>query len=203
MYYDDVTLIKNPQLIIWKYIKYEFWLDFIPIIPFSFISEELVVFRLVRLFNWISYIIQIDHMIEVIILRLVNAKKTTINAIQKLVQFFLYFSFLVHFFTWIWIRLGIKNEDNGWIANNSTLVNANDSVDLYIVAFYYIVTTFAMIGYGDITGHSNDEYLLAWTVEFLGMWLFGYIAGNVSDFLKSADSSASLIALQVSIFQWR
>ena len=55
-----------------------------------------------------------------------------------------------------------------------------------------------MIGYGDITGHANSEYILAWTVEFLGMWLFGYIAGNVSEFLKSADnSSTSLIALQV------
>ena len=74
MYIDDVTLIKDSKLIALKYLKYQFWIDFIPTLPLFYITEGLMLFRFTRLLNAIYYIIQLDQMLEDLILRFINLK---------------------------------------------------------------------------------------------------------------------------------
>jgi voltage-gated potassium channel len=50
---------------------------------------------------------------------------------------------------------------------------------LYTSSFYFVITTFTSVGYGDIKGNTNQEYLFQLLVELIGMGFFGYLTGSL------------------------
>jgi hypothetical protein len=89
-----------------------------------------------------------------------------------------------HMCACLWILIGeaveqIPGEDpQGWIevlVSKGTMTS--DFWSKYIAAFYWVITTFSSIGYGEITGNTQNEYLYTMFVEMLGMCFFGYIIG--------------------------
>ena len=101
----------------------------------------------------------------------------------------------MHFISWVWIWLGKWN--NGWITNKASLLADNTSdFNLYVAAIYWVMTTFATVGYGDFSGSTNLEYLFTMVVEFLGIGFFGYIIGNISTMIGQIDSIQELQELE-------
>ena len=50
---------------------------------------------------------------------------------------------------------------------------------IYIAAFYWVITTFTSVGYGDIIGETNLENFYQMIVEMVGMCFFGYMIGTL------------------------
>lgn len=58
---------------------------------------------------------------------------------------------------------------------------------------YWVYTTFSSVGYGDIKGSTQDEYLFQIIVELVGMGFFGYFTGTLQQImidLSEADPKA-------------
>ncbi len=77
---------------------------------------------------------------------------------------------------WIWVR-----EEN----------NLNNSLSIYINAFYWCVTTLTTVGYGDITPKGNGEKIYAMFVMIFGVGIYGYIIGNIANIIANFNIAYS------------
>jgi hypothetical protein len=125
------------------------------------------------------------------LIKLINVRKEFILTIQRATRLVIYLAYSVHWFACFWIWLGHQNGDEGWIETNSDFVR-NSNSDIYIAAMYSIVTTFSTVGYGDILGTSNSEYIFQSILELCGIGFFGYIIGNINSTIVNSDSIAVL-----------
>lgn len=94
--------------------------------------------------------------------------------------------FTTHFFANIWVLIGtmeMEYHNTGWILDNiqdelSPENMKNDFVYLYTISVYWVITSFASVGYGEITGQTDNEYLFIMMVEMVGIGFFGYMIGT-------------------------
>lgn len=54
---------------------------------------------------------------------------------------------------------------------------------LYITGLYYILTTLSTVGYGDVIGTENIEYLFQMIVMIIGIGFFAYFMGKMNALL--------------------
>lgn len=54
-----------------------------------------------------------------------------------------------------------------------------DFWSLYSTSFYWVITTFTSVGYGDVIGVTDGEYLYKMMVEIVSFCFFGYILGTI------------------------
>lgn len=73
---------------------------------------------------------------------------------------------MCHFLSSAWVFIGRRFEDQnkaGWIVlmkSKGTLAPGPTSFStLYKVGLYYVLTTLSTVGYGDVTGTENLEFL--------------------------------------------
>ena len=102
----------------------------------------------------------------------------------------------------IWIWIGTL-DDNSWvdsfvneqkeIFNNDSLTRFDFAMEIYINAFYFILTTITTVGYGDISGSTTAEYLFSMCVEFIGLTFFSFLTGTISVMFSGDQSFESLI----------
>lgn len=68
-----------------------------------------------------------------------------------------------HFFACLWVLIGqyfYETERSGWIqAGIENEIITYDFFSVYISAFYWVITTFTSVGYGDIVGANIYENL--------------------------------------------
>ena len=77
-------------------------------------------------------------------------------------------------------------KNSGWIVlavDNGVLVDT-EFFDIYIAAFYWIITTFTSVGYGDIFGNEPYENLYQMVVEMVGICFFSYMIGTVQSLIQ-------------------
>jgi len=74
----------------------------------------------------------------------------------------------------------------GWVALGGP-ANDTHGVHPYLQALYWTITTLTTVGYGDITPHGPGQVLFAMVVMLLGVAMYGYVIGNVSNLLANID----------------
>lgn len=71
--------------------------------------------------------------------------------------------YMCHFLASVWIYIGLYNYNNyntGWMVRTGKSSELNiDPNSEYVAAFYFILTTLSTVGYGDIVGTENIEYI--------------------------------------------
>jgi hypothetical protein len=60
--------------------------------------------------------------------------------------------------------------------------------ELYIISFYFTVTTIMTVGYGDITARSIPERLLCIVLMLIGVISFSFATGSISQIISEQDS---------------
>ncbi len=62
-----------------------------------------------------------------------------------------------------------------------------DRTTVYITSIYWVFTTLSTLGYGDYYPVYQNEYLFTMGIEFLGVFLFAYMMGNINGLFEKLD----------------
>jgi len=63
------------------------------------------------------------------------------------------------------------------------------SKDIYIVAFYWIISTITTVGYGDISGTNNVERVFCSICMFIGVLAFTIANGSLASIIQNYDQT--------------
>lgn len=157
----DVIIIDDPKEIAWSYFSGQLIFDLISVLPWASIEPKYIYLRLLKIRKMIAYQKFFEEFINEIMQNVLNFEqiKVFINAIQLLLQIM----FVSHFLANLWIYMGMYdmiNHEKGWIvATIGKNIQKSDHISIYITAIYWIITTFSSVGYGDIVGDTQNEYL--------------------------------------------
>ena len=88
--------------------------------------------------------------------------------------------FVSHITACIWMYIGYLQltHDLGWIYNNNQAgIQKIDYWSIYTTSLYWVIASFTSVGYGDVKGHTNPEYIYQIFVEMIGIAFYGYMLG--------------------------
>jgi voltage-gated potassium channel len=74
----------------------------------------------------------------------------------------------------------------GWLAIGGIDMEADD-FSKYLRGLYWCITTLATVGYGDIVPKTNLQTVYAMVVMLLGVGVYGYVIGNVTNLVANID----------------
>ena len=61
---------------------------------------------------------------------------------------------------------------------------------MYLIAFYWSITTLTTIGYGDIVPQSREEYALVMVGMVFGATTWAYVIGSITLIVSTLDVEA-------------
>lgn len=114
------------------------------------------------------------------------SKQARSNVQSIFSQFIILFT-IMHMVACGWIYIGEREGWGTWLTNdNFNVSKANgDGTTIYITSLYWVVTTLTTVGYGDIYGTTEEEYIYTMIVEFIGILVFSIIMSTVNSFLSA------------------
>jgi hypothetical protein len=128
--------------------------------------------------------------------------ETRFSFSKQTIYKFDYFMFIVvimlimmHLVACTWLLIG-ENVRDSWISNPEGGITDgldSDRQTKYITAFYWVVTTLATVGYGDIKGYTWEEYAFNMFVEFIGIAFFSFIMGSINNIFMADNGSSDII----------
>lgn len=136
-------------------------------------------FKLARFVRVLNFRYSTD-LILLLILNYLNVTKKIKNRITDFTKLTILLAIIFHSITCCWILIG-KSVNGSWIdyevnVNNEDLANKGK---LYLASFYFVTTTLATIGYGDLKGYTSMEYLVCMGIELVGIGVFALFMGEI------------------------
>ena len=200
---DEENLVKNHKKIIKKYLKSWFIIDIISVLPISYIfnpsgrysgltkiSKLPKLYRLVKL----TKLLRITKMSSKGNLNRVTnffMEKLKINAnVERLFFFVLTFLLMNHLCACFWYFMA-KIEDfspDSWVVRLGYIDSSN--VELYIISFYWTLTTVTTVGYGDITAGTTIERIYNLFIMSFGVLLYSFAIGSLSSIVSTLDQKS-------------
>ena len=65
--------------------------------------------------------------------------------------------------------------------------------ELYIMSFYFIVTTTSTVGYGDLSASTTLERIFCIIIMMAGVTSFTFISGTLSSIISNSDAAQSAL----------
>lgn len=90
-YHMDEILVNDIRIILWRYFKFEFFLDFLATVPFFLLTEKLLFFKLFRILKLKACFGKIHEMLYNIMDCFMHSRKELIQNILTLIKFFTLF----------------------------------------------------------------------------------------------------------------
>lgn len=144
-------------------------------------------YKLIRLFRLIK------------ILKLIKSNKRLVHhfsermrinsGTERLAFFSFFFVIFLHVSSCLFIMLGLASKDmnmqTSWV--ESFGFEDKEDFETYIIAVYFVLTTTATVGYGDISPTNTYERLYGCALMLIGVLSFTFISGALSSILSSYD----------------
>ena len=201
---DTGSEIVEKKVIARHYLKGWFWVDSISIIPLDFIMMEAQgQATILARFAKIGKLYKLMRMIRLTkVLKLLKSHHTVvaqfsakmkINAgMERLMFFVVFFSFFFHISTCMFVFLcSLDYDTNSWLYDSYYYMMDKD--ELYIMSFYFIVTTTSTVGYGDLSASTTLERIFCIIIMLAGVTSFTFISGTLSSIISNSDAAASAL----------
>ena len=66
-------------------------------------------------------------------------------------------------------------------------------LEIYLKAFYFVVTTLVTVGYGDISATNTAEELMCILLMLMGVMCFSFATGTIASLITTYDSQEALM----------
>ena len=193
-------LVADRKKIVRNYVTGWFWVDFIGILPFEYLSNiagynKLVRFsRMPRMYRLIR-IFRLFKMVRLLrshacLTSIVEFFKLTVGVI-RMVKFCLTVLMVVHVIGCFWYYLA-KLDDFGietWIYRYHMV--ESDNGDIYLASIYYVTQTLATVGFGDIVPFSSTERVFALLLMGVGVGFYSFTISNLSTIMATLDTRST------------
>ena len=199
---EEENLVKNHKKIIKKYLKSWFIIDIISVLPLNSVftngkysgltklSKLPKLYRLIKL----TKLLRMTKMSSKGNLNRVTKffmEKLKINAnVERLFFFVLTFLLMNHLCACFWYFMA-KIEDfspDSWVVRLGYMDNSN--LELYIISFYWTLTTVTTVGYGDITAGTTIERIYNLFIMSFGVLLYSFAIGSLSAIVSTLDQKS-------------
>jgi len=132
------------------------------------------------------------------------------SRVLRMFMLFFYVVFLSHIAGCLFAMTALSEKKNNdgewmeesWVARYASATGDEDALTskfrLYVLSFYWAITTLTTVGYGDLLPFTNDEIMLAVVVQFVGTMVFAYIMASITSVVSSEDVTAMLIKQKIS-----
>lgn len=199
-YYDsEMNLVTAHRRIVVNYLRTWMLPDLAACFPFAEVlgntknyHNAIRIMRLPRLYK----LIKVTKMLRV----LKVAKDRTVihrnmqslfkfsQSMEKLILMLTFFLLVIHMIACLWAFVAkLDSTDDNWIFQKGFA--DSDTTELYIVSIYWVVTTLATVGYGDILPYNNEERIVCSLVMLIGVISYSYIISSISGLIGNLDRS--------------
>lgn len=202
-YYDEnFKLIEDRKSIALNYFKGWLLIDCISVIPFnlildmvSHVNQMARIFRLGRLYK----LIKLLRLIKILKIFKNSGKAFAIardifqigNGLQRIVFFVIASSIIIHIFACLWVFLCHMSQDSGAITWLDDQDKSLSNVEIYLTSYYFMITTFSTVGYGDISIQNSVEKLFCIFVMVIGVTAFASGTSFLTNLLQTYDQENS------------
>ena len=211
-YYDSQgVLVTENKKILKSYIKGWFFIDLSSCIPIQLIIDSNGSFSKVIRIGSVPRLYRLIKMAKLIrMIKIIKARSQMLKYISKLyrvdagverlIWFLITFLVMIHILACLWIFIGEYYFDNtpfNWITESG--LQDLDEFELYINGLYWCITTLSTVGYGDIHPYNTSERLYATCVMVIGIFIYSYIIGSLTNLLSSIDSRKAKLTKKLEI----
>ena len=194
-YNHQEKLIKNRRKIISKYLRGHFWFDLVTSLPTNimYYYYKKNSFKICHTFeksNFIYYLSILKCLKSIKVFKITGNKKNQLiarllekvpdswsNTLNLITQISLII-FGLHILSCIHIYIG-QNTYPGWIFSNN--FENFSTLNLYMISFYYLITTMTTVGYGDISSDSFIEIIFRIILLSVGIICYSWLISNISN----------------------
>ena len=205
--YIDNELITSLKKILSNYAKTWMLLDIISGIPFNMILAQTSwgsltkLIKLPRLYRCvkIAKILQGSVLDKLYSIRFFRYFFDISLRSKRFLYFTCIFFIVCHLLTCSWYFISTLDDRNNWVLKYGYSDRSEN--ELYISSAYWVVTTLATVGYGDITPANSLERGVCIIVMLLGVFFYSYTVGIITNLMTEIDLNRQRVDNKLLILQ--
>lgn len=74
--------------------------------------------------------------------------------------------------------------------------------EIYLICLYFAITSLTTVGYGDISGYTSTEMMIAMIWMMFGVGVYSFIVGTLSSVLSSIDSKTEMVETKLELYKY-
>ena len=209
-YYENSVLVASHKKIAFNYIRTWLIIDIIGFFPFEIFTNNTVgignpfsldffpLYRLLRMLKLTRIVKLWNNDIKVQELKdLMRILKVTVSRMRYLSFIFIAFCHIICCF-WCLLPRSYYGPLN-WEVHY--LIQDDETWQIYLAGFYWIITTVCTIGYGDIVPVNNLEKAVAICLMSGGVFFYSYTISSITSMIASNTYQNSKIQQQVDVLE--
>lgn len=153
------------------------------------------VIRLLRLFKILKLVKSNKRLVHHF-----SEKMRISNGTERLIFFSFFYIVFIHLSACMFVFLAdLEDEisETRWIDKCLDFGTDYRDLELFICSCYFIMTTTATVGYGDISPVTTIERIFGMALMFCGVLSFTFVSGTLASILSAFDTSQAIFSERV------